>query len=95
MRQVSEDERSEPLRLAHPPRAQPLQRHQHHLLHQVRGRLPVAQVTQAVEAHARREPAVKLGLGVAVDPRRGGRGRARRRRAKRTRRMSARHENNV
>ena len=39
---------------------------QEHLLHEVRRRLPVAQVAQAVEAHARREAPVELCLGCRI-----------------------------
>jgi hypothetical protein len=47
---------------------EPRQRHEDHLLHEVVRRVRVAQVAQAVEAHARREPAVELGFGGGIDP---------------------------
>ena len=43
--------------------AQLLQRHDQHVLHEVRGRRFAAQVPQAVEPDARREAPAKLGLG--------------------------------
>lgn len=57
---AAEHERGDPLRLAHLPGAQALERHEEHLLDEVRGRLPVAQVAQPVQPHARREAAIEL-----------------------------------
>jgi len=54
----AEDEGGDFLRLAQLSRAQALERHEEHLLHEVVRRVRVAQVPQAVEAHARREPLV-------------------------------------
>ena len=51
--------------------AQALQRHQEHLLHEVVRRMRIAQVPQAVQAHARRQAAIELGFGCGIDPRRG------------------------
>ncbi len=68
---MPEDERGDALRLAQLAGAQLLDRHEHHLLHEVGGRVVVAQVAAAVEAHAWGEQAVELGLGGGVDARAG------------------------
>ncbi len=62
----AEDERGEPLGVAQAAGAQPLEGRHEHLLHQVLGGVPVAQVAQPVEPHPRREAAAELGLGLRV-----------------------------
>ena len=65
--------RADPFRLAQFAGAQPLQRHQQHLLHEVARRMRIAQVAQAVEACAWGEPPIELRFRRGVDPRAGGR----------------------
>jgi hypothetical protein len=62
----AEHERGELLRLANSAGAQALERRDHHLLHQVRRGVPVAQVSQPVQANARCKPPVELGLGFGI-----------------------------
>src|SRR6185369_923067 len=63
----AEDERDDALRLAHLSGAQLLDRRDHDVLHEIEGCLVVAQVPAPVEAYARGEAAVELGLGPRVD----------------------------
>ena len=67
----AEHERGNPLRLAQLPGAQALERDEEHLLHEVRRRLPVAQVAQAVEANTRPKAAVELCFGCRIGRRAG------------------------
>jgi hypothetical protein len=50
-------------------RAQPLDRHQQHLLDQIRRGLALAQVFEPIQAHARGQTAIKLGLRRSGCPR--------------------------
>ena len=62
----AEHERGDPRGLAHLPGTQALERLEEHLLYEVRRRLPVTQVAQAIEPHARAEPPVKLCFGCRI-----------------------------
>ena len=62
----AEDEGGDLLRVADLPRAQALERHEEHLLREVVRGVGVAQVPEAVQPHARREPPIELGFGRGV-----------------------------
>src|SRR5262245_43517255 len=63
----AQHEGSEPLGLAQLPGPQALERHQEHLLHQVRRCMSIAQMTQTVEPHPWRETPAELCLGGCVE----------------------------
>jgi len=62
----SKDKGREPFPVSDLRVTQPVERRQHHVLYQVICSRRIPEVSEPVETHTRREPAVQLGLGVAI-----------------------------